>query len=108
VKILFFILALYLLALPVVPCNDGSECDSESSDLATLAAFPGHDEQDEEETESCTPFCYCACCSYSALLHIPISHAHLIMMINSPAGQFQNGLDLFEARTIWQPPRMLG
>ena len=54
----------YLLALSSIPCGDSKEC----SDVEThkLVSTIDHEEHNHEQ-ESCTPFCYCACCSVAEI-----------------------------------------
>ena len=49
-----FILCLYILALSVTPCTDGSNdaCKEKVE----------HHDHSEDEDDGCTPFCSCSCC----------------------------------------------
>lgn len=56
-KIIAYILALTILGLSVYPCTDGLHCDEEQE-----MAMHNHA---EDEGDSCSPFCICACCGSS-------------------------------------------
>jgi len=59
-RILAFILCIYITALSVVPCTDGMPQTSHSSNTEVSAAEHDHNHSDHQD--SCTLFCVCACC----------------------------------------------
>ena len=59
-RLLAFILCIYITALSVVPCTDGMPQTSNPSDTEISAAEHDHNHSDHQD--HCTPFCVCACC----------------------------------------------
>jgi len=104
VRYFLIIISFYLLALPFVPCSDARDC--ETAAVATSQIEQEQHEEHEDEEESCTPFCYCACCTYSTILPYQQAIAQLLPSFTSPSGDITTDLLAFESFAIWQPPRM--
>jgi len=54
------ILAIYILTLSVMPCNDVHSLAIESSN--TEMELQSHEEDHEHHMDFCSPFCACDCC----------------------------------------------
>lgn len=106
VKLLTFILGLYVLALPCMPCMDNDECN-EPVTVSVSQPADQHNHQDEEE--ACAPFCNCACCG-----HIVTSSVHTLKITAVKPGaakrlpSYYNSISLSSDHfgNIWQPPRV--
>ncbi|MCB9255672.1 MAG: hypothetical protein H6579_00930 [Chitinophagales bacterium] len=59
-RILAFILCIYIATLSVVPCTDYVPQTTHSSN--TEVSTGDHDHNHSDHQDSCTPFCVCACC----------------------------------------------
>jgi hypothetical protein len=102
-----YILAFYILLLPCIPCTDVNAI-SDTTVTEVSRTSSEHKEQ-AHETETCNPFCTCACCgqiflTYPSINNIPLekpSHPlpkHFSDYTNSEASYFYG--------TIWQPPKL--
>jgi hypothetical protein len=61
VKLFSILLAVYVLALSMVPCTDGLEHIHEHA-KAQIEQGNHSDHNHPEHKDHCTPFCTCACC----------------------------------------------
>ncbi|PXY39464.1 hypothetical protein DMB65_17595 [Flavobacterium cheongpyeongense] len=59
-KLTWFLLAVYLISLSLLPCNDIDDC----TDFAKTELHKNHSRNKKTETQNdlCAPFCSCACC----------------------------------------------
>lgn len=103
---LSFSIILYLLFLLMQPCQDVFAADggNEVGHNTAHAPMPA----DEENSDACSPFCICSCCS-TGLAYYPLigiePPARKLPVIEKPAighndpfiGSYQN--------SIWQPPK---
>ena len=53
------LLATYLFALMVLPCNDSCSSDGDKKTKTFDTAQEHHD----EDKDVCSPFCFCSCCA---------------------------------------------
>ncbi len=60
-KIIAFILSIFVFVSAVTPCSDGKTCDE-----LGRAEMPHHDHS-EDENDDCSPFCVCTCCGSTFL-----------------------------------------
>jgi hypothetical protein len=103
VKLLTFIFAFYFLALPLLPCGDEIECNLSVQQMVVQSQ--NHSEH-EHQTDLCSPFCICSCCSIAINLH----HAKSLSII--PFGITQKFSERHFSfvsefmRSVWQPPKI--
>jgi hypothetical protein len=95
------LLSFYMLTLSCFPCGDSEECNAK--DRQEITSAPG---DHEHESEGCTPFCSCACCSSTGFYpgtntpkHIELASEQVVFY--SPPEYF----DSYNAHAVWQPPR---
>lgn len=72
-RILAFILSIFILTLTAIPCND--ELPELGSQKYSLSQTSGNNNDDTHEgSVHCTPFCVCQCCqaSYYASMYIDL------------------------------------
>ncbi len=62
-KLFAVILAVYILTLSVIVCNDSESHDIANSDIEYALEADHH--SDSGETDMCSPFCSCQCCQIS-------------------------------------------
>lgn len=60
-KLIAFILALFISVLAVMPCTDNITCDKDIHQSIEKSAAHDHE---EDPGDLCSPFCSCACCGY--------------------------------------------
>jgi hypothetical protein len=103
VKILAFILSIYILALNFTPCEDSSAFDSSSNtEIVQLQDF----DPDHNASDLCSPFCHCQCCQVNAADLDMIEFATLTTEISSEVFFHIDNLGKDIPNSILQPPRV--
>ncbi|TXH21148.1 MAG: hypothetical protein E6Q95_04325 [Chitinophagaceae bacterium] len=100
------ILCLYLSVLLVYPCSDSTmDCTKIVQDSTETAHH-----HNGKTNDSCTPFCFCSCCS------IQISAYHFnYSTLGIPTKKYYSPLNVIEEikfisnyyGNIWQPPKII-
>jgi hypothetical protein len=104
-----YLLALYMLLLPGVPCSDAHNICSEKTSSTTTTTNHDH-EQDHDD--NCSPFCVCSCCGTSIAVFefsTKICFTQNIFEYNvaeKVAIKNENVLASF-SNAIWQPPKFI-
>lgn len=96
------ILATYIFALMVLPCNDA--CNS--AELTEIAIEHAAQTNHQNDNDVCSPFCFCSCCATAMTeLHVPgYSYMPYISAKGfSPLSQSYFSQDI---ASIWQPPKI--
>jgi len=100
-RIFALILALYTIALTIVPCNDVHE-GQHNTPMSIEAAQEHH----EEDRDMCSPFCLCNCCQGFVIV-TAIRHLE--------SASFSSGVDFTLINELvhssfsashWQPPKI--
>ncbi len=118
-RLVTFILALYIFGLNAVPCTDNisseaivenSHGHSHAEEVASScdSHTHNHHEHDGECQDTCSPFCSCDCCGVTVVLFdntLPFQEiAQYFSPDNTPYVQTQS----FEfASRVFQPPKFL-
>lgn len=100
-KVFCFIFSLYVLYMVSIPCVDKDlKCDH----LTHAAQTDNH--SDEDQKDSCSPFCVCSCCNVQVVLSG-------FSFYNQPPVLFQtlnvmptSGVERLFPSIIWQPPKL--
>ena len=105
-KIIRFILAIYITVLTVYPCSDPYTCIDEFQNGVQVVSVSDHDHSDAER-DVCTPFCICSCCA----AHIKLSAISDIdfagVVHNTKATvPYMERQSIADHNHIWQPPRI--
>ena len=104
VKIIAFILSLYILLLSGMPCTDAQDCNL--STTTQVSATQNHDNH-QHESEHCPPLCHCSCCSVAvsklptfALVYkkLPLANQLKFSFYHS---HYLTGF----LEAVWQPPK---
>ncbi|MFM2048423.1 MAG: hypothetical protein RI955_971 [Bacteroidota bacterium] len=96
------LLATYLFALMLLPCNNTCCLDEHETPTTTQATQNHH----ETDTDICSPFCFCSCCATAIIaLHNPDFNfvPHYSLQTFSLLEQ------VFLSKkhsAIWQPPKL--
>ncbi|HMV08088.1 MAG TPA: hypothetical protein PK325_01335 [Cyclobacteriaceae bacterium] len=103
-KIRALVFTLYLLALALYPCSDAETC-ADDSDSRAKVELASHDHS-QDESDQCTPFCICACCS--ATIRLTVSEVLLPATFHNTTHTipYAEGHLLSNIHAIWQPPRL--
>ncbi|OFX27961.1 MAG: hypothetical protein A2X08_15710 [Bacteroidetes bacterium GWA2_32_17] len=100
-KIFGYILSIYILTLLAYPCQD--DCSYLLTNNTNNSANHNHNEQD---CNSCSPFCTCNCCHVSTIISFNaiINKASTIPVLINVIYKESFIKDIFF--TIWQPPKL--
>jgi hypothetical protein len=96
------ILAVYIVALSLVPCSDGM---GNGDGIVKIAASAHSNTDHPDHAETCTPFCNCTCCGFAFLTS---EDNFLFMTQNFSSVEFfhNNGTALSLSYSIWLPPKI--
>ena len=100
-----FILAIIVLALSCMPCTDGANAMGKRKATNDLAKSSNR-QNNRDQSDSCSPFCQCACCA-----GFPINHtiANIQVVISDYIKEYSNFPDstlISISFPIWQPPQL--
>ncbi len=102
-KILAFILSIYIFALNLAPCADYAVPDNDVKTEISQAIGDDHQHQD---SDLCSPFCICQCCHISAM-HFKIPDLSFnISYISTQDFFYLNGSGKNFATSVLQPPQV--
>lgn len=99
-KILTFILSLYVLVLTAIPCVDVPKDNSMSKYELTNTSSDHH----ENDTDYCSPFCTCDCC-VSPIINNSTIHFTCTPIAQELITEYHNSLVSSLFAIIWQPPK---
>jgi len=103
VKILAFILSIYILALNFTPCEDASTINEPvKMELSQLDSA----DHNHNASDFCSPFCHCQCCQVHATDFEIIEFATLTTEIYSEVFFHIDNLGKDIPNSILQPPRV--
>jgi hypothetical protein len=97
------ILAVYIVALSLVPCSDG--IDKGHHEIANIEASSHSEAGHPDHAEECTPFCNCTCCGL-ALLTAADSFSFEIESSSSIDFFYKNSSAISLTYSIWLPPKI--
>lgn len=104
VKILFFIIAIYLLGLSFIPCGDKEECNSVTEQAVSA---PSNHQEHKHDAEACTPFCICSCCAASAFYStFPKAQVNKEGFQSDKYPIYTVAFTSEAHNIIWQPPKL--
>ncbi len=108
-KLFSVIFSMYILVLSCLPCGDVDDCKVADNDKVSFSKT-SHSEH-QEDTETCSPFCICACCgtniAYNFFFSTPISEKQTTQYSQKLNIVYTN--DSFSSNfygNIWQPPKI--
>jgi len=103
-KLTFFIVTCIMLYMSCIPCGDMQDCTGKEKTSITAANGQQHE---RHQSEACTPFCVCSCCSAS-VLHFPIAKMQLANTRTNSLKfpLFNVAFDTEVHSSIWQPPQL--
>jgi len=104
-----FILGIYLLALAIVPCADGTTWDQyDMDDSLGLEWSENVDRNHDNDTKDyCSPLCNCGCCHITVRPPVKLDwqlEIPSLVLIKAPIIQSEVW-DFACLDDIWQPPR---
>ena len=98
------IFSMYIMALAMMPCTDAVTCENEKSATAS-----SHHDHGDDEKDSCSPFCVCACCGVAGVLFsspklffTKSKKVHTPALVSTYNSEFLSTYYY----TFWQPPKI--
>ena len=105
-KFFTFIFAIYIMVLSVIPCSDvHNEC---SDTKANTELAHNHDNQQDQD-DNCSPFCFCACCGTSVIVldSLPLSLQVPVFFPTTTKVALRSFFFVSNFYgDIWQPPKV--
>jgi len=102
-KLLAFILSIYILTLNLVPCEDTLSYDNEVKTEISQDVSDNHQHQD---SDLCSPFCNCHCCHINTIHFDIVDFTMVNTVVATKLFYHFNGLEKDFNPTILQPPRV--
>ncbi|MBC7390494.1 MAG: hypothetical protein H7329_14865 [Opitutaceae bacterium] len=97
------ILSFIIVFLSVMPCTDRITCEQESESIA-------HHDHSDDQTDTCSPFCICACCGSISLempfIENPFRLERQEMMVSKQDVPNNPNFTSSHFFSIWQPPKI--
>ncbi len=103
VKILAFILSIYILALNFTPCGDSKSLDSLDNTELSQTFDVDHD---HNALDSCSPFCICQCCQIN--IDIVDFYSYTLISEDNFKGNpsYKNSVTQEVSHSLYQPPQV--
>jgi hypothetical protein len=101
-KLIAYILALYVVTLTILPCIDGNE--GNGSIKTELSSNKSH--TDHNELDHCSPFCSCSCCSSPVVFQNAIVALDFYSIVQKAIPEYKASYISSTHRSIWQPPKI--
>jgi hypothetical protein len=102
-KVLCLLLGMYVLYMVSLPCVDEAiDLNKTLTELSTAH----HQHHDTKHTDSCSPFCVCACCSVTVDLTAFVFETDPARSIQSQLMPFYKESVSSYFQPIWQPPQL--
>ena len=103
-QLITLLLSVYLLALMALPCND----DHSHTLISTEDQF-AQTGNHYNDTDACSPFCVCACCTTPIMVQqiISFESAPFIALYNRNVNSFYTPVTSSYFGSIWQPPQLV-
>lgn len=107
-KIINFILSLYLIFLSCIPCSDTKEGIA----INSVNVYSSNHENHSHDTndDSCSPFCVCNCCGQTIINYHPAivyDFSVQIQELRTFNSNYNSNLIKIFSRSIWQPPQLV-
>lgn len=102
-KLLAFILSIYIFALNLAPCEDKAMSDNEAK---TEISQAGDDDHQHQGLDLCSPFCHCHCCHIYATDFTIADYTITTTTISTEVFFHCNGLEKDFNSSILQPPQV--
>jgi len=99
-RIIAGLLAAYMLLLLALPCHDNCKEKSCANTVEQSNNAP------QNETDICSPFCFCACCATSAIVHPQSDCSVLNFTVNTIFFDSRPNFISEYIYSIWQPPKI--
>ena len=102
-KFLSILLSMYVLYMVSLPCVDEA-IDFNKTFVEISTAHHHHD--DPNQTDTCSPFCVCSCCSVTVELTSFVFESNPVREIQSQLIPYYKESFSTYFHPIWQPPQL--
>ncbi len=102
-KFVAFIMAVLVLAQSVMPCADAEVAPNAGKAKITKQS----QQQSNNHSDACSPFCSCACCAGFSINHFIASIAIIPPYESNLVTGFLPSVIMEVALPIWQPPQIV-
>ncbi|MDP4189500.1 MAG: hypothetical protein Q8907_06505 [Bacteroidota bacterium] len=100
-KVIAYILSIYVLVLIAIPCADKPDDNLLHKPEITQGSPSGH----HQDMDHCSPFCVCSCCASPVVLQFYAFPANLIyVQVDFP--ELVPDFHSATLNSVWQPPRL--
>ena len=101
-KLFVYILSLYILVLSAIPCIDQPEDHSLQKSVISSNTAESH----HHDTDHCSPFCTCNCCSSSKIQQQIVIAFNREEFLLACFSEHSPSSVSAPPDTVWQPPRL--
>ena len=103
-RILAFILSIFVLAMAIMPCDD--EFDNAMSPDVSKTQVENHsDNHSHQNEDGCTPFCICQCCGTPIILPALFNFNEKNEVALSSISFHYSSLYFYDySNGVWHPP----
>ncbi len=100
-KILPFILSLYILVLTAIPCID------EPNDISLNKITHSISGNQQTDIDHCSPFCTCDCCVSPIIYKSYMIQFNSYSLYQKQYSTYSSNYNLVHYASIWQPPQII-
>lgn len=108
-KSFIYILSILLFAVILVPCTDTVDASHRlNENLAQHLEHQDSHGHEHDENDTCSPFCYCQCCSVASLTPLEfteVTFKPLQAIIHQQNSLYENHYSFGTNTKLFQPPR---
>ena len=106
-KLISYILSIYMLVLALVPCSDGIDFIHGNCDSSTEIADNSHNHSDHDHQDLCTPFCTCTCCGSMFTMPTTLDYSDCHSKISTECiHNYQSSYSFDYSKGVWHPPAL--
>lgn len=102
-KVLSFVVSVIILIVSCIPCEDSKAYTSNGADKVVISL--GSD-QTNADTDVCSPFCQCNCCSGFSINYFPQTDFTTFIRYHQIYPGLSSTSIANMASAIWQPPQL--
>jgi hypothetical protein len=105
-KLVAFIMAIIVLVLSCMPCMDEGVDMKVIKDKKELSKSHNQQEEDEDHSDACSPFCTCSCCSGFSPVYSFAAIATLFPACSTNYCSLYISSVIEISLPVWQPPQL--
>ncbi len=83
----------------------GFHADNEACDSKELSGLAKSGKEKQDKSETCNPFCHCACCPFSILLPEKTAETEIFNFATAKLKYTSDAAPVRISSSIWQPPK---